>query len=136
MNETTDKLTRIALISQKIKSLDDERKCLLDQLRELQSEEKAATQNNHSGHYFHELIKEHLNKNPKSSKLQLAQKLKISQGRLYDLINGKRAISENILNRLSQILLLTDDELKKLAELTHLDRISKKNSKKEKTISE
>ena len=137
MNETTDKLTRIALLTQKIKALDEERKVVLDELRTLQSQgKKEEIRINQSGEYFHLLIKEHLQKYPKASKLQLAQKLKISQGRLYDLINGKRAISENILNRLSEIMLLSQEEKQKLAELTLIDRINRKNAKNEISISE
>lgn len=134
MNEKQDNTTEIALLTDKLQMIEKERLAILTRLKELQHQGVAVISNSsiQSGEYFKQLIADYLVRFPKSSKLQLAQKLKISQGRLYDLINGKRLISSTILQKMVEIMELTSEQTHTLCQLCEQDRQSKKSERKNK----
>lgn len=127
MKEQTN--LRIQLLTARLQELEKERDLILKQLNEL-TEPIIVSQSNKSGNYFLSLIEKFLQNNPKASKLQLAQRLKISQGRLYDLINGKRLISKDVQHKIGEVLELTLEEVNCLEQLDLEDRRARKDEKK------
>lgn len=132
MSERIDNTTEIALLTDKLQLIEKERHAILNRLKELRYQGVDVISNSSmlSGDFFKQLITDYLVRFPKSSKLQLAQKLKISQGRLYDLINGKRLISSTILQKMIEVMELTSEQSHTLCKLCEQDRQKKKTDRR------
>lgn len=128
MIDTNDKL-EIHQLTQRLEEIEREREELIKRIKSLPSYEYPS-ETNISGRFFLKLIEEHLEKHPKSSKLQVAQQLSISQGRLYDLINGKRMISTEIQARIAEKLGLNEEQKITLQRKCLEDREQKKEARK------
>lgn len=82
-----------------------------------------------SNSYFSDLVNEFVSKKRNNSKLMVASKLGMTQGRLYELINGTRSLTDDHLSKITTVLDLTLDQESKLRQLVLEDRIRKKDFK-------
>ncbi len=80
--------------------------------------------------YFIELLEQFVSSGPHNSKLSVAKEMGIAQGRLYDLINGKRALTSDHLDAIKKALKLDEVSFTTLKDLADQDRNRKKEFKK------
>jgi transcriptional regulator with XRE-family HTH domain/uncharacterized coiled-coil protein SlyX len=79
---------------------------------------------------FSRYVERFVEANTGQSKIKVAKAMKISQGRLYELINGKRQLTDLHLQAAQLAMGLTEDEFISLKELCESERKKKKMLKK------
>ena len=82
-----------------------------------------------SNKYFKNLLNSFISESKNRSKLQVSKEMGVSQGRLYEIINGKRAITDRTFKEIKNVLSLSEDQYLKLEFLIKKDKESKKKFK-------